>query len=476
MLGYTMEEILGKNIFDIDKYYKPELMRSTMKGLRGQLVRFETKHTRKDGSEIDVEINARGIEIDDEHLIFASSRDISEQLASKKILLAHHAMLENLAEGVYAIDIDNVCTYINESACRLLGFKSYEVIGKNTHELFHNKHKNNAIYPVHACPIHMAANHGISFRGEEWFVTKDGSFVNVHIATAPVFENGILIGSVVSFRDIGEEKELYRKLEDSERSLHELNEQLEERIQEELAKNREKDALIVRSSRLAALGGLISNIAHQWRQPLNAIAIMVQDVKDTYDDNCLTSEYIDKIVTRSMGEINYMSHTIDSLAHFFRPEHEKKFFSIKNIINKTAEIIIASLSSLNIKLELNISDNASVFGYENEFGQVMLSIIENAKDAIQKSNIENGQITITTKNIEDECVIYIKNDGAPIEESIIEKIFDPYFTTKHSSQGTGLGLYMAKMIIEQNMGGSIDVNNIEGGVEFIIRLSTRAEN
>lgn len=474
MLGYTNEEMSKLTVFDWDKYFKPEKIRQTIQGMRGQLVRFETKHTRKDKTAIDVEIYARGMMIDGEHLIFASSRDITSQLSDKKTLLAHQAMLENLAEGVYAVDINGFCTYVNGQGCKLLGFERDEIIGQNTHRLFHGKHPDNTPYPAHDCPIHMSANSGIAFEGEEWLVKKDGTFINVHIATAPVFEDGKLISSVVSFRDITRQKELYNKLETSERSLKELNERLEERIQEELAKNREKDILIVKNSRLAALGELINNIAHQWRQPLNAIAIMVQDIKSSYKHEGLSEAYINKVVDTSMSQINYMSQTIDNLANFFRPECEKSYFSVKQAIVDTIEITNSAMINSNITIKSGISKDTNVFGYENEFGQALLNILNNAKEAIVKNKTKDGVISIKTRIENDKYTISISNNGPKIDESIIDRIFDPYFTTKHSSQGTGLGLYMTKMIIEQNMGGGVDVRNIDEGVEFIISLNTNS--
>lgn len=471
MLGYTMDEMSKMTVFDWDKYFKPEKIRQTMQGMRGQLIRFETRHTRKDKSVIDVEIYARGMLINDEHLIFASSRDITSQLANKKILLAHQAMLENLAEGVYAVDTNGFCTYVNGQGCKLLGFERDEIIGKNTHRLFHGKHPDNTPYPEYDCPIYLSANSGVPFEGEEWLVKKDGTFINVHIATAPVFEDGKLISSVVSFRDITKQKELYNKLENSERSLKELNEKLEERIQEELAKNREKDMLIVKNSRLAALGELINNIAHQWRQPLNAIAIMVQDIKSSYKLEGLSEAYINKMVDTSMSQINYMSQTIDNLANFFRPECEKSYFSVRQAIKDTVEITNSAMANSNITLKSDIKEDTNIFGYENEFGQALLNILNNAKEAIVNNKIENGVISIQSQITDGKYNISIVNNGPKIDETIIDRIFDPYFTTKHSSQGTGLGLYMTKMIIEQNMGGGVDVRNLKDGVEFIISLN-----
>ncbi len=170
------------------------------------------------------------------------------------------------------------------------------------------------------------------------------------------------------------------KLENSERSLKELNEKLEERIQEELAKNREKDMLIVKNSRLAALGELINNIAHQWRQPLNAIAIMVQDIKSSYKLEGLSEAYINKMVDTSMSQINYMSQTIDNLANFFRPEYEKSYFSVRQAIKDTVEITNSAMANSNITLKSDIKEDTNIFGYENEFGQALLNILNNAKE------------------------------------------------------------------------------------------------
>lgn len=261
------------------------------------------------------------------------------------------------------------------------------------------------------------------------------------------------------------------ELDKSKNSLKELNEKLEDRIKEELAKNRDKDLIMMRQSRLAAIGELINNIAHQWRQPLNNVAITIQDTRLAYERGLLDFAYMDKMAGIGMSEINYMSKTIDSLANFFKPEKNKNSFCIEKIIKESLAVVTPTLSHLNIDVILSIEEKMEIFGYENEFGQVIINILNNAKDALEKAQLQNPLISISTKVEDKMFIILIENNGPKIPQEIIGKIFDPYFTTKHSAQGVGLGLYMSKMIIEENMGGFLDVVNTEDGVLFTISFS-----
>ncbi|MEY4503834.1 MAG: hypothetical protein RL154_126 [Pseudomonadota bacterium] len=245
-------------------------------------------------------------------------------------------------------------------------------------------------------------------------------------------------------------------------------------ILERLLTKLEKEKLIMlQQARLASVGEMIGNIAHQWRQPLNTLAIRIQEILFAFKSNEITEEYLHEFKNTSMELIEYMSKTIDDFRNFFKPDKEKMEFDIKDAIKSTLSILQDAMKSSCIKINLNISDDKLIIlGYKNEFTQVLVNILNNAKDAIQQNNNDNNRfINIKAYNENSKVNILISDNAGGIPTNIIDKIFDPYFTTKHASQGTGLGLYMSKMIIEENMDGKLSVENIDGGACFLIEIN-----
>jgi PAS domain S-box-containing protein len=399
----------------------------------------------------------------DEYGVVVAYADITKQVNQTRVMLERQTILESLAEGVYAVDAFGMCTYINHAALKILGFGASEVVGSTPHELFHHKYPDGSNYPRHECPVSRAISHATACSCEDWFFRKDGSGFAVDTTIAPVVEGGVVVGAVMTFQDISERKKI-------EKELDELNKHLANRVQGELVKNRAKDILLVKQSRLSAMGEMISNIAHQWRQPLNALAVTIQDAKMAYQYNEVDKEYIDTMVADSMRLITSMSHTIDDFRNFFKPDSRKECFEIPQILNKALGIMGAGLVGHNITVQINTPEELSMFGHKNEFGQIIINLMKNAKDILIERKVKEAKITITATQEGDMVVISIYDNGGGINEEIIDKVFDPYFTTKHQSQGTGLGLYMSKMIIEQNMGGHITAVNVDGGAMVTIRL------
>ncbi len=239
-------------------------------------------------------------------------------------------------------------------------------------------------------------------------------------------------------------------------------EELKLKVEEELFKNRQKDRLLIQQSKLAAMGEMLGNIAHQWRQPLNNVFLFLQFLKDNYKNENAKMQIVNKYFDKSFVQIEYMSQTIDDFRNFYKPSKHKTEFYIVNAINSTLEIIRAQLRNDNIEIITNIRDTV-LNNYENELKQSFLNILNNAQDALkQKKENENFQayIKIETKIVKDNLEIYIENNGGHIKEDTISRVFEPYFTTKFETQGTGIGLYMTKSIIETNMNGQIIVQNI----------------
>ena len=224
-------------------------------------------------------------------------------------------------------------------------------------------------------------------------------------------------------------------------------------------------------NKYVAMGEMIGNIAHQWRQPLNALGLTVQKIKLYYDEDVLTDEILDKSVEKSNMLIKKMSTTIDDFRNFFKTDKIKKEFNIKDAIENTFSLMESTLKYNDIKLDKSdIQQNIEYLGYKNELEQVLLNILNNAKDALVDNNIQNPKIDIKISVIKDDIYIHIQDNAGGIPQNIINKIFEPYFTTKDQGKGTGIGLYMSKMIIENNMDGALSVKNKNNGACFMVRL------
>jgi signal transduction histidine kinase len=224
------------------------------------------------------------------------------------------------------------------------------------------------------------------------------------------------------------------------------------------------------------MGEMIGNIAHQWRQPLTAAKATIQAIEFKSRLGKLDNDFLSKKSKEASELIDYMSNTIDDFRNFFLPSKQKVEFDLINSFNSINTIVASQLKNNNMELLLDdkIKD-IKVSGYPNEFQQVVINMINNSKDAIksriEKKEIDNGLIEVKISNEnQDYFDIEIIDNGGGIPKDIINKIFEPYFTTKFESNGTGLGLYMSKAIIETNMGGKLFVENIGSGTKFTIRL------
>ncbi len=249
--------------------------------------------------------------------------------------------------------------------------------------------------------------------------------------------------------------------------LQEHQHELEIKIDNAVMKSKEQDSIISEQGKLASMGEMIGNIAHQWRQPLNALSGHIQFLDDDYDDKLVDKKYIDNFIISNMKIIRFMSNTIDDFRNFFKTNKEKSLFSVRDKINETLSILSSSIKESDIKININTEDFI-INSRASEFQQVILNIITNAKDALNEKAIDNKIIEI---NIHKSGIVTISDNAQGIPQGILNRIFEPYFTTKEKSSGTGIGLYMSKRIIEDSMGGEITVSNISIGAEFKIKLN-----
>jgi signal transduction histidine kinase len=252
--------------------------------------------------------------------------------------------------------------------------------------------------------------------------------------------------------------------------LEEFNKTLERRVHEEVIKAREQEQLLIQKSKFIALGEMISNIAHQWRQPLSQLSALLMTIKFKYKLGQLNNAIIDEKSQEAENLLEYMSKTIDDFREFFMPKKEKKEFSIKSAIDSVINIIGESTKNRNISLEINIDAAEVIEGYKNEFEQVLLNILTNAKQILFYGQVAHPYIKIDLQKDAEYIYLSIEDNGGGIKVEPREKIFEPYVTTKEDTGGTGIGLYMSKLIIEKRMGGVLSVTNTKDGAKFTIRL------
>jgi two-component system, NtrC family, C4-dicarboxylate transport sensor histidine kinase DctB len=258
--------------------------------------------------------------------------------------------------------------------------------------------------------------------------------------------------------------------EELERTYFDLEEETAQRVLA-LEELREKDRMLLQQNRLAALGEMISNIAHQWRQPLNELGLIVQEIPVMFDRGNFDRDYLRGSVTKFMKVLAHLSKTIDDFRNFFRPDKEKVLFKVHGVVENALTLIEESFRQLQISIRVEITDDPVIFGHPNEFSQVMLNLLFNARDAFLAGNGEGArEIVITIFQSEKRAVVTLADNAGGIPEEILDKIFDPYFTTRGPEQGTGIGLYMSKIIIEKNIPGRLTVRNTPGGAEFRIEV------
>jgi signal transduction histidine kinase len=269
------------------------------------------------------------------------------------------------------------------------------------------------------------------------------------------FENDLF---VVSFQDVTKFKELQIELK-------QINENLEIKVQKALKENIKQLEILQQQSKLASMGEMIGSIAHQWRQPLNALSIHIQNLEEDYEEGLIDAAFVETFIETNRKIINFMSKTIDDFRNFFRIDKQKMEFSIKEVVDEIANMQTASLKNANISLMVE-GEDFRVNGFKSEFAQTLLNIINNAKDAILQNGVKYGKVRVLLQDRK----ITIEDNAGGIPEDVIQRVFEPYFTTKEQGKGTGIGLYLTKMIVEDNMGGKITVKNAQDGAIFEIDL------
>ena len=222
--------------------------------------------------------------------------------------------------------------------------------------------------------------------------------------------------------------------------------------------------LLVHQSKLASMGEMIGNIAHQWRQPLTHISYTFMNIKEAQEHGELSPEYLNKKIDEANKQLHFMSDTIDDFKDFYAPHKEKENFSLSAATQVTLEIMKNTLKHNDIEVELIVNEESTLHNYKNEYKQVLLNLLTNAKDALIEKVTKSPKITITI----DKDSISVEDNAGGIPKEILSRIYEPYFSTKQ--ENSGIGLYMSKMIVEKNMGGTLSVTNTSRGAHFDIQF------
>ncbi|WP_294966809.1 HAMP domain-containing sensor histidine kinase, partial [Sulfurimonas sp.] len=280
--------------------------------------------------------------------------------------------------------------------------------------------------------------------------------LNISIVWVFLFSIILSITIIIHFKKL--HFSLADAVNEKTKELLALNESLEKRIKTEVDNSRKKDLIMFQQSRLASLGEMISNIAHQWRQPLGSLMMIIQGFQTKMELGKLTPEFVNVKVEDAILLGNSMSNTLEDFQNFFKPNRDKESFSLKECIEHSFELSKYVLDKEQIEFCLKIIHDVKMQGFYNELSHVFLNIISNSKDALS-SKEHKRLIEVTVKQSRNKIRINIVDNGGGIDEEILPHIFEPYYTTKYKSAGTGIGLYMSQQIIQKHMQGTIDCKN-----------------
>jgi len=373
-------------------------------------------------------------------------------------------MLEGVALHQMVLDgdgrhIDYRIVEINNQYGKMLKLRRKDVIGKLAREVYETVE---APYLEVYSQIVLEKK---SFRFETYFPHLDRYF---SISVAPWGDHGF----ATIFTDISEQK----LAEEESRSL---NKYLEERVTLETQNRITQERVLARQARHAAMGEMIGAIAHQWRQPLSTVSVIIQNMAAAWKLDRLSREYVDQALEVAQHQVAYMTSTIEEFLTFFRPDKQKEIFCINDKIMESLSFIEGQLRGQGIEITTGDGFNTQHFavGYQNEFRQVILNLLINSRDAIQERlthensiNKDVGTICVNIVRSSKVVQVEVTDNGCGIAPDLGDRVFEPYFTTRENSGGTGIGLYMSRLIVEEGMGGELSYKSEPGMTVFRIIL------
>ena len=423
LLGYDESEMEKLYIYDWDGKYSKEELLNIIQNISNIQTTIETIHKRKDGSIYDASITSIKITISGTDYIYTSVRDITKQKEIAEQILEQKLEFETIfntsKDGIAILDKESHFINFNQAYLEMTGFTREELMGKSCIELTAPEDKQRSTEA-----LALIFKVGYIENYQKTCIVKDNKriVINMSVSLLPD-KNRILIVT----KDITALK------------------------------------LLEEQSKLASMGEMIGNIAHQWRQPLSVISTGATGMKVQKEYGLLDDKTFNETCDSINENVQYLSKTIDDFRNFIKGDVSFKLVLVSEVLEDTLNLLKASLSNNYIKLILSIEDDLQINANKNELQQALINIINNAKDALIENTEESDRmIFISTKSLDDTSLeLKICDNGGGIPPSIIERIFEPYFTTKHQSNGTGLGLSMSHKIITQRHHQTIYVYNDE---------------
>jgi len=396
-------------------------------------------------------------------------RKMEQALAQERVAEAkYRSIFDNALEGIFQRTAGGEYLEANPALARMLGYDSPQELMAHPDAVGRNLYVRPEKYDVITA---LLRERGAVEGFEAEMYRRDKSVIWASICARSVRdEKGALLFYEGTIMEVTQRKRAQEALAESERKYRQLSEALEQRVQEAVQELRRKDEMLIVQGRQAVMGEMLSNIAHQWRQPLNLLALLVQDLKMTKNLGDFTEEYLDENVEKTLEVIDRMSKTIDDFRYFFKPDKERVAFEVADVVEKALSLLNGSFKAHLIEPRVMLDGSPTVTGYPGEFTQVMLNILVNARDALIGRQVADPRIVIRVFAQGEKTVVTITDNAGGIPQEVLYKIFDPYFTTKGPEQGTGIGLFMCKNIIEKSMGGTLTARNVEGGAEFRIEV------
>ncbi len=361
-----------------------------------------------------------------------SIKDVEKKLLKSSDIVDKYVIMSRT-------DLQGNIIRVSEAFCNISGYSKDELIGKS-HDIIRHTDMKKEFFKE----LWNTISSNETWHGEIKNLSKDNKSYWLETTITPTLnENGEILFFDAISQDISSRKEL-----------------------------EDQQTILIEQSKAAAMGEMISMIAHQWRQPLQAVSVLIQKLPITKAiEGSISEELLDQVVDGIGIQLNYMSKTIDDFRDFFLPDKAKENILVSEVINKSLEFVSFMLKASSIEVNIDIKKDITILVHVNELVQVLINLIKNAKDVIEEKNaIGLRNINIASYEDKDHIIIEIEDNGGGIPNNIINKIFEPYFSTKSDKNGTGLGLYMSKTIIDKHCNGLLSVDNTDLGAKFQIKL------
>lgn len=385
--------------------------------------------------------------------------DVTEDKENQEEVFRLSQAVNHSADSITITNPEGTILYANPAFFQLTGYSYEDVIG-NRHNIVNSGVHEKGFFE----DLWRQITSGGIYKGTITNKRKDGEIYHELKTIVPLLDDKHnIINYIATGKDITQQ--IF-----AENELKELNKSLEDRVLKEVEKNRAKDKVLHEQSRRSSMGELLVNIAHQWRQPLNSIGLIVQNLEDAFEYEELTKEGMKESSEQILETLDKLSNIISQFTSFYEKSPTYKNFFIKNALDKAISLVGYSLDERGVKVDSNIEEKLKVYGNENEFAQIFINILTNAKDISKERNITNPKVFISVYREKDEKIIKIIDNLGGAKDEIIEKIFDPYFTTKFKGEGVGMGMYVVRETVEYKMKGSITASNGHKGLEITIKL------